>query len=109
MHEVKVEPTVLESKGSPAAVKCKVEMTQPSIAINGTQVTAPSKSTSIKKEVQHQVKEELKQTVAKLENPPLTGKRSAMTPHFEQSVISQAEKRPCNGNATSAFGSLQYV
>ncbi len=59
MQEVKVEDKRSACKSSPAATpKTKVEMRKTSTSQAVTNVSAPPKPTSIKKEAQRQVKEE---------------------------------------------------
>lgn len=91
MQQVKVEKGS-ESKRSPAAaeVKTKIEAKQSSSKAN-TQVSAPQKPSSVKKEAHHRaVKEEIKQTPEETSSDSLIGKRPPGTPIFGQLSISQS-------------------
>jgi hypothetical protein len=92
MQQVKVESKGSESKRSPAAAesKFKIEAKQFSSKAN-TQVSAPEKPSSVKKEAHHQaVKAEMQQTPEKTSTESLIGKRPPGTPIFGQLSISQS-------------------
>jgi hypothetical protein len=96
VQQVKVEKKGSVSKSSPAAEEkaTKVEAKQPSTQA-GTQVIAPPKPSSIKKEKHIEVKEEVKQTPGRTNNDSLIGKRHVGTPSFGEILIDHADKRPC--------------
>ncbi len=101
-----------ENKGSaskPASVKvgCKVKAKQPSTRVE-VKISPPPKPSSIKKEDQVRIKEEVKHTPERTISDSLIGKRSTGTPNFRDLAISQAIK-PSHESSTPGPGPALHM